>query len=112
MSILNDSLNTIPRKNTSIEFNQPMISHHNIGYITLPKVHKVKFDKLDKGNIINDKPMKVDNITPEYLNNVGSSKELKKIANSIGIYDTKGGNQDLKRKILERMELIKEYHTL
>lgn len=112
MSILDDSLNVLPRKDTSINFVQPMISHHNIGYLILPKVHKVNFAKLDEGNIVNDKPMNVDNITPEMLNNIGNSKELKKIANSIGIYDTKGGNQELKRKILERMELIKQYHTL
>lgn len=112
MSVLEDSINSLPINDEGIVFNQPMLTHSNIGYIKLPKIHRVKFTPEESGDFRNDKPIDVKSITPESIKSITNPKELKKIANSIAMYDTKGGNTELKRKILERIELIKEYKTI
>lgn len=109
MSLINEALNKMPTNNNKIKFNIPMITSKNITMIEFPKIKKANFKVEEEGEIVK-KDLDIEDINIETLGNM-KSKEIKQIANKLGIYDTKGGDDKLIRKILDKLETIQNYTT-
>lgn len=92
------------------KFNDTIIDIHNLGFVKLPMIERAIFEKEDIGDFkpINNPEIEINRFYLEGLKLVDIKKEAKKV----GIHDLTKGKPILIEKILDKIEIIKNYKTM